>query len=261
MSSDALLRIGRSALAGALLSIPIQLVTMIFQAILPGQLKQIAPAFMLIIVGVVGGLLIVQGSYEKLNQWGGYAPAIAFSGLVDMMAHVYYGAYMQNSSHKVARRAALTLSLKILGGIVVASIIAGVLLTTFAPQVALANIAPHPDYGFMPILYGALAFAVIAALGQTHLEIMHCKLLTVVLTQAALGIIIALFGLFGALEGATQGGFMCTVMDAAGALVTGTTLWMVAGIPVLSLMVIVVMSLVIVIGLVTGQALVNKQAA
>lgn len=258
MKSGAPARIGKSALTAILFAIPLQLILMAFNVILPGELKQIAPALTLVTLGFIGSVLIITGIYDKINAFGGYAPAIAFSGLVDLVSHIYMGTYLKTRSSAQAVKAAAGLAIKFLGGMIVVASIAGVILTMVAPQLAAQNLAPQSAHGYMTLVYAALTFAVIGGLGQLQIELTGMPVLGVVITHSVVGIAIALAGLFGGLEAAAQAGLICTVVDAAGGLVVGASLWMIAGIPIQSVLIVAVMATVVLMGLITGVILVRQ---
>lgn len=246
-------------LVAGIIGAVMQLVYLVLKMVLPGELKTIASAFLLVILGFIGMILVLNGTYAKLNEVGGFGAAIVFSGLVDALSGIYAGTYAKTGKTGSAVGATLKFALMILGTIIVVSTAVGAICAGAFPAV-MGNFAPVEDPGALGFLWAFLCCGVIGGIGQILLDNTNMPLPAVILLEAACGVVIAVFGAFGGLEATCGAGMICTVVDGAGGLVMGGALLVAAGNPTLCVVIITVMVIVVIIGLITGAILSSRAA-
>ncbi len=245
---------------GGCIAVAMQVVMMLLSSVLPAEASAIVPAISLIILGLVGMVLVLTGVYAKLNEIGGYGAAIMFCGLVDAASGIFVGETMANKGDRSAGvKGALKFAVAILGSIIVVGTVLGLALGAAGNPGAIATATDAtPNPGPISLLYAFLCAGIISIVGQAMLENTPLPLPAVILIEGAIGALTAVFGLFGKLEALCGAGLICTVVDAGGSMVAGGTLISIAGAPQRTVITIIVMAIVVLIGIVTGNILVNR---
>lgn len=246
-----------SFVVGGAIGAVMQIVYVGIKSALPAAMSSLAAAVTLVILGILGMILVLTGAYAKITAVGGYGASIMFSGLVDALSGIYLGARMKTGKTSAAVAAALKFAAMILGTIIVVATLLGVVSVQAFPMV-MGNFAAAQEPGAMGFVWAFLCGGVIGITGQLMLEFTKMPMPAVILLQAAIGAIIAVSGSFGALETLCGAGLICTVVDGAGGLVSGGALWASAGVPMQSMIIILVMAIVVVLGIITGAILATR---
>ena len=244
---------------GGLIAVVAQAIMMVMGMILP--VKDLTAPAMLVILGLIGVVLVLNGSYTKLNEIGGFGAGIMFCGLVDAVAGVYMGGAMEEGGNPSAGvKAAIKFAIAILGTLVVVGAVLGVVLAHSAGVLA-AMQPPTTDPGPIVFLYAFLMGGLISIIGEAILDLTPVPLPAVILGNAAAGMVMALMGVSTQLEALTGAGLCATVVDAgAGAVLGGATL-VLAGTPIRLAILVLVMVFVVILGIITGSTLLKRAKA
>jgi len=244
---------------GGLIAVVAQAIMMVMGMILP--VKDLTAPAMLVVLGLIGMVLVLNGTYAKLNEIGGFGAGIMFCGLVDAVAGVYMGGAMEDKGNPSSGvKAAVKFAIAILGTLVVVGTVLGVALAHSAGVLASME-PPTADPGILVFLYAFLMGGLISIIGEAILDLTPVPLPAVILGNAAAGMIMALTGVSTQLEALTGGGLCATVVDAgAGAVLGGATL-VLAGTPIRSIILVLVMVFVVIIGIITGSILLKRAKA
>ncbi len=244
---------------GGLIAVVAQCIMTVMSMILPVS-NLVAPVS-LVILGLMGMALVLTGNYAKLNEVGGFGAGIMFCGLVDAVAGVFMGAAMEAGGDKsVGTKAAIKFALGILGSLVLVGTVLGCVLAKTPGVLASmdAEAAAQLNPGLLVFLFAFLMGGAISIEGQALLSIAKLPDPVVILGNAALGMLLAIFGVSTKLEVMTGAGLCATVVDAgAGAVVGGATIVNV-GVPLVTIILVLVMAIVVAMGIVCGNILVNR---
>lgn len=252
-------KLGGAFVVGGCIAVVAQCIMFVLSKVLP--VADLVPPVSLIILGIIGVVLVLNGSYAKLNEIGGFGAGIMFCGLVDAVAGVYMGAAMENDGNgSEGVKAAIKFAVAILGTLVVVGTVLGVVLAHSAG--VLASMAPATaNPGLLIFLYAFLMGGLISIEGQALLEFTPLPLPAVILINAAIGIAMALCGVSTQLEALTGGGLCATVVDAgAGAVLGGATI-VLAGTPLRLIILVAVMAIVVCMGIFAGTKLLARAKA
>lgn len=213
----------------------------------------------LVVLGLIGMVLVLNGTYAKITEIGGFGAGIMFCGLVDAVAGVFMGASMEAGGDASAgTKASIKFAVGILGTLVVVGTLVGLLCANTPGIQAVMAGATATDPGAMVFLYAFLMGGLISIEGQALLSI--CKLPdpVVILGNAALGMLMAVFGVSANLELVTGAGLCATVVDAGAGAVLGGAMIRVAGVPMVTIVLAAVMAIVVCMGIVCGNILLKR---
>ena len=249
-------KLGGAFVVGGLIAACAQVIMLVMSKVLP--VADLVPPVSLIILGLIGMVLVLAGAYTKLNEIGGFGAGIMFCGLVDAVAGVFVEATTAAKGDTSAGvKASIKFAVAILGSLVVVGTVLGVVFA-HTPGV-LASMAPvTDDPGAIIFLYAFLMGGLISIEGQALLEFTPLPLPAVILLNAALGMALAIFGVATKLEVLTGAGLCATVVDAGAGAVLGGATFVLAGTPVRAIILMLVMALVVVMGIITGNILVKR---
>lgn len=252
-------KLGGAFVVGGLIAVVAQAIMMVMGMVLP--VKDLTAPAMLVILGLIGVVLVLNGSYAKLNEIGGFGAGIMFCGLVDAVAGVYMGGAMEEGGNPSGGvKAAIKFAVAILGSLVVVGTALGVVFAHSAGVLA-AMEPPTADPGIIVFLYAFLMGGLISIIGEALLNLTPLPLPVVILANAAAGMVMALMGVSTQLEALTGGGLCATVVDAgAGAVLGGATL-VLAGTPIRLAILVLVMVFVVLLGVITGSILLKRAKA
>lgn len=113
--------------------------------------------------------------------------------------------------------------------------------------------------GMLVFLWAFLMGGLISIEGQALLEFTPLPLPAIILSNAALGMVLAIFGVSSILEVVTGAGLYATVVDAGASAVLGGATISLAGTPARAITLILVMISVVCMGLICGNILVKRQ--
>lgn len=249
-------KFGGAFVVGGLIAVVAQAIMMVLRMVLPVK-DLVAPA-MLLVLGVIGIVLVLNGTYQKLNEVGGFGAGIMFCGLVDAVSGVFMGGAMEAGGNASAGvKAAIKFALSVLGTIVVVGLVLGLTLSgTPGVQASLAPVTDDP--GMMVFLYAFLMGGAISIIGQALLEFTPIPLPAIILLNAAAGMAMAALGVSTQLEVLTGGGLCATVVDAGAGAVIGGALISLAGNPIPAITLVMVMVIVVIMGICTGKVLLKR---
>lgn len=251
-------RLGGAFVVGGLIAVVTQVIMLAMSSVLP--VKDLVPPVSLVILGLIGMLLVLNGTYAKLNEIGGFGAGIMFCGLVDAVAGVYMGAAMEENDPSAGVKGAIKFAVAILGTLVVVGAVLGVVFAKSAG--VLASMAPvTAEPGPIVFLYAFLMGGLISIIGQAMIEFTPLPLPAIILLCGAAGMVMALVGVISKLEVLTGAGLCATVVDAGGGAVLGGATIVLAGTPLRLAILVAVMVLVVIIGIVTGNILYKRAKA
>lgn len=245
---------------GGIIAVVAQVIMIVMGMIVPVP-NLVAPAS-LVVLGLVGMILVLSGTYNKIAEIGGFGAGIMFCGLVHAVAGIFMGASMEAGGNASAgMKASVKFAVGVLGSLVVVGTLLGVLCAGMpGVQAILAGpsvAAPGP----IVFLYAFLMGGAISIEGQALLTFAKLPEPAVVLGNAALGMLFAVLGVSANLELLTGAGLCATVVDAGAGAVMGGAMIAVAGVPMVTVVLVAVMILVVAMGIVCGNVLLKRAKA
>lgn len=245
---------------GGLIAVVAQVIMLVMSNVAPAP-NLVAP-LSLVVLGLVGMALVLCGAYKKITEIGGFGAGIMFCGLVDAVAGIYVGASMEaGGDSSVGMKASLKFAVSILGSLVLVGTILGVVCAGLPGVQAVMGGATVQNPGPIVFLYAFLMGGLISIEGQALLTFAKLPDPVVVLLNAALGMAFAIFGVAANLEVLTGAGLCATVVDAGAGAVLGGALIRVAGIPMVTIILVAVMAIVVAMGIVCGSILLKRAKA
>jgi hypothetical protein len=242
---------------GGIIAVVAQAIMMVVSMIVPVP-NLVAPV-MLIVLGIVGMVLVLSGNYKKITEIGGFGAGIMFCGLVDAVAGIFVGASMEAGGNASAgMKAAGKFAVSVLGSLVVVGTLLGVVCSGL-PGVQAVMAGPTVQApGPIVFLYAFLMGGAISIEGQALLTFAKLPDPVVVLINAALGMLLAVLGVAANLEVITGAGLCATVVDAGAGAVLGGAMISVAGVPMVTVILVAVMAIVVAMGVVCGNILLKR---
>lgn len=253
-------KLGGAFLVGGCIAVVAQAIMTVVRMILPVP-DLVAPAS-LVVLGLIGAVLVLNGSYAKITEIGGFGAGIMFCGLVDAVAGVFMGAAMEEGGKASAgTKAAIKFAVAILGSLVLVGTVLGIVCagTPGVQQVMAGATAANP--GALVFLYAFLMGGAISIEGQALLTLAKLPEPVVVLGNGALGMLFAILGVSANLELVTGAGLCATVVDAGAGAVLGGALIKTAGVPMVTVVLLAVMVLVVCMGIICGNILLKRATA
>ena len=246
-----------SFLVGGAIGLIMQIVMMLLASVLP--VPDLVPPVALLLLGLVGMVLVLNGSYAKITEIGGFGANIMFCGLVDAVAGIFVGATMESGNRSEGVKGAIKFAVAILGSLSVVGAVLGFVLGNAGNAGVLATLNDTTaNPGPISILYAFLMGGLISIIGQAMLQFTPLPLPAVILIEGACGMLMAVAGVLTTLEALCGAGLAATVVDAGGGMVAAGALLAIAGTPVRIVMTVAVMVAVVIIGIITGNILVSK---
>lgn len=245
---------------GGLIAVVAQGIMTVMAGIAP--VPDLVAPLTLVVLGLIGMVLVLCGAYTKITEIGGFGAGIMFCGLVDAVAGIFMGAAMEAGGDKSAGlKAAIKFAIAILGSLVLVGTVLGIVLagTPGVQKIMAGATAAHP--GAMVFLLAFLMGGAISIEGQALLTFAKLPDPVVVLINAALGMLLAIFGVSANLEVLTGAGLCATVVDAGAGAVLGGAMIKTAGVPMVTVILVAVMVLVVCMGIVCGNILVSRAKA
>ena len=245
---------------GGLIAVVAQGIMTVMAGIAP--VPDLVAPLTLVVLGLIGMVLVLCGAYTKITEIGGFGAGIMFCGLVDAVAGIFMGAAMEAGGDKSAgMKAALKFAVAILGSLVLVGTVLGIVLagTPGVQKIMAGATAARP--GAMVFLLAFLMGGAISIEGQALLTFAKLPDPVVVLINAALGMLLAIFGVSANLEVLTGAGLCATVVDAGAGAVLGGAMIKTAGVPMVTIILVAVMALVVCMGIVCGNILVSRAKA
>lgn len=242
---------------GGCIAVVAQCIMTVVGMIVP--VRDLVAPLSLVVLGLIGMVLVLNGTYAKITEIGGFGAGIMFCGLVDAVAGVFMGASMEAGGDASAgTKASIKFALGILGTLVLTGTVLGLVLAN-TPGVQAVMAGPTAaDPGLMVFLYAFLMGGAISIEGQALLSIAKLPDPVVILGNAALGMLMAIFGVSANLELITGAGLCATVVDAGAGAVLGGAMIRVAGVPMVTIILVAVMAIVVCMGIICGNILLKR---
>lgn len=242
---------------GGLIAVVAQAIMLVMSNVAPAP-DLVAP-LSLVVLGLLGMVLVLCGAYKKIAEIGGFGAGIMFCGLVDAVAGVFVGASMEAGGDSSAGlKASIKFAVSILGSLVLVGTILGALCAGLPGVQSVMAGATATNPGPIIFLYAFLMGGAISIEGQALLTFAKLPDPVVILGNAALGMALALFGVSANLEVLTGAGLCATVVDAAAGAVLGGALIRVAGVPMVTVVLVAVMAIVVVMGIICGSIMLKR---
>ena len=245
---------------GGLIAVVAQVIMLVVGSIVP--VPQLVAPLSLVVLGLIGMVLVLNGAYAKITGIGGFGAGIMFCGLVDAVAGVFMGAAMEAGGDKSAgTKAAIKFAVAILGSLVLVGTVLGLVCAGTPGVQKVMGGATVANPGAMVFLYAFLMGGAISIEGQALLSIAKLPDPVVILGNAAAGMLLTIFGVAADLEVLTGAGLCATVVDAGAGAVLGGAMIRTAGVPMVTVILVAVMALVVTMGIICGNILVSRATA
>ena len=250
-------QLGGAFVVGGLIAVVAQVIMMVMAMVAP--VPNLVAPLSLVVLGIVGMVLVICGVYEKISAVGGFGAGIMFCGLVEAVAGIFVGASMEAGGKASAgMKATGKFAVAILGSLVIVGTLLGVVCVGMpGVQAVMAGptvAAPGPNV----FLYAFLMGGLISIEGQALLTFAKLPNPVVVLINAALGMLLTIFGVAGNLEVITGAGLCATVVDAGAGAVLGGAMIAAHGVPMVTIVLVAVMVLVVIMGVISGNVLLKR---
>ena len=254
-------KLGGAFVVGGLIAVVAQCIMMVMSMVAPKP-ELVAP-LMLVVLGILGMILVISGAYKKIAEIGGFGAGIMFCGLVDAVANIFMGASMEAGGNASAGyKATGKFSVTILGSLVLVGTVLGLLLAgTPGVQRVMGGATVAPPAVPMNFVYAFLVGGLISIEGEALLVFTKLPEPVVILINAGIGMLLTVFGVAANCELIAGAGLCATVVDAGAGAVLGGALIRAAGIPMVTVVLVVVMALVVAMGIICGNVLLGRAKA
>ncbi|MDO4796832.1 MAG: SpoVA/SpoVAEb family sporulation membrane protein [Coriobacteriales bacterium] len=244
---------------GGLIASFMQCIMTVVRMVLP--VPALVSPVSLALLGLVGMVLVLNGSYRKLEEIGGFGAGIMFCGIVDAVSGAFMrGAMEEGGTPGSGTKAACRFAAVMLGSFVVLGIVLGLLLARTPGVLASMNVvaANSLDPGPIVFLYAFLVGGLFSAEGQALIELTPLPMPAVLLGHAALGMLLAILGVSTPFEVIAGAGLCATIVDAgAGAVLSGAAI-VLSGTPMRAIVFVLLMVLVVVMGIICGNVVLKR---
>lgn len=237
---------------GGLIAVVSQVIMIVVSKLVP--IHNLIVPVSLVCLGLLGMVLVLCGVYKRIAEVGGFGAGIMFCGLVDTVANIFVGASMgARGDSSAGFKAILKFAIINLGSIIVVGTLLGVVCVGTPGVRSVMAGATIPNPGLIVFFYAFLMGGLISVEGQMLITFANLPDPAVILINAALGMLLAVFGASANLEVLTGAGLCMTVADAGATAVMGGALITLAGVPMVTITLTVVMALVVIMGLICGN--------